>query len=61
MAGVVDEVYVQLGQQVQAGQELVRMDDTDARKELATAEASLASSAAGAAERSNRAGRRRSG
>jgi HlyD family secretion protein len=44
MAGVVDNVYVHLGQDVQSGQELVRMDDTDARKELATAEASLASS-----------------
>ncbi len=44
LAGVVDKVFVQLGQQVQAGQELVRMDDTDARKELATAQANLASS-----------------
>jgi HlyD family secretion protein len=44
MAGVVDSVYVHLGQDVPSGQELVRMDDTDARKELATAEASLASS-----------------
>jgi HlyD family secretion protein len=42
--GVVDKVYVQLGQEVQTGQALVRMDDTDARKELATAAASLASS-----------------
>ena len=44
VAGVVDKIFVQLGQQVQANQELVRMDDTDARKELATAEANLASS-----------------
>ena len=44
MVGVVDKVYVQLGQQVQTGQELARMDDSDARKELATAEAALASS-----------------
>lgn len=43
-AGVVDKIFVQLGQQVQANQELVRLDDTDARKELATAEANLASS-----------------
>ncbi len=43
-AGVVDKIFVQLGQQVQANQELVRMDDTDARKELATAQANLASS-----------------
>jgi HlyD family secretion protein len=38
MAGVVDRVFVKLGQQVESGQELVRMDDTDARKGLATAE-----------------------
>jgi HlyD family secretion protein len=44
LAGVVDNVYVKLGQQVQTGQELARMDDSDARKELATAEAALASS-----------------
>ncbi len=44
LAGVVDHLFVQLGQQVQTGQELVRMDDSDARKDLATAEASLASS-----------------
>jgi HlyD family secretion protein len=42
--GVVDKVYVQLGQEVQTGAALVRMDDTDARKEVATAEANLASS-----------------
>ena len=42
--GVVNKIYVQLGQQVEAGQELVRMDDTEARKDLAAAEASLASS-----------------
>lgn len=42
--GVVDKVYVHLGQEVPTGGALVRMDDTDARKELATAEASLASS-----------------
>jgi len=42
--GVVDKVYVQVGQQVQPGQPLVRMDDTDARKELLTAQASLANS-----------------
>jgi HlyD family secretion protein len=44
LAGTVANVYVRLGQNVQSGQELVRMDDTDARKELMTAEASLASS-----------------
>jgi HlyD family secretion protein len=46
IAGTVANIYVQLGQDVQSGQELVRMDDTDARKELATAEASLATSQA---------------
>jgi HlyD family secretion protein len=46
LAGVVDNVYVKLGQQVQTGQELLRMDDSDARKELATASAALASSLA---------------
>jgi HlyD family secretion protein len=44
LPGVVDKVYVQLGQQVPTGAALLRMDDTDARKELATAEANLASS-----------------
>lgn len=44
LAGVVDKIFVQLGQKVAANQELIRMDDTDARKDLATAEASLASS-----------------
>ena len=42
--GTVARVFVKVGQEVQAGQELVRMDDTDARKGLLTAEASLASS-----------------
>ncbi len=46
LAGVVNNIYVHLGQQVLAGQELVRMDDSEARKELAGAEASLESSAA---------------
>jgi HlyD family secretion protein len=44
LPGVVDKVYVQLGQQVPTGAALLRMDDKDARKELATAEANLASS-----------------
>ncbi len=46
LAGVVNNIYVHLGQQVQPGQELVRMDDSEARKELAAAEASLESSVA---------------
>jgi HlyD family secretion protein len=44
MAGTVAKVFVQLGQNVASGQELMRMDDSDVRKELAAAEASLASS-----------------
>jgi HlyD family secretion protein len=46
LAGVVDNLYVRLGEQVQSGQELLRMDDSDARKDLATAEASLVTSLA---------------
>ena len=44
--GVVDKILVHLGQKVQSGQELIQMDDTEARKDLATAEASLASNTA---------------
>jgi len=44
IAGVVAKVFVHLGEDVQANQELVRMDDSDARKEVVTAQASLASS-----------------
>ena len=46
LAGVVNNIYVHLGQEVQSGQELARMDDSEARKELAAAEASLESSVA---------------
>lgn len=46
LAGVVNNIYVHLGQQVKTGQELVRMDDSEARKELAAAEASLQSNVA---------------
>lgn len=44
IAGTVAKVFVQLGQNVQSGQELMRMDDSEVRKELLTAEAGLASS-----------------
>jgi len=40
--GTIANVYVHLGEEVQTGQELVRMDDAQARRDLATAEASLA-------------------
>jgi HlyD family secretion protein len=46
LGGVVNRIFVQLGQKVQTGQELVQMDDSEARKDLATAEASLTSSVA---------------
>jgi HlyD family secretion protein len=46
LAGIVNKIYVQLGQQVRAGQELVQMDDSEARKDLAAARATLASSLA---------------
>jgi HlyD family secretion protein len=44
--GVVQGLYVDLGQTVHAGQELLRMDDSEARKNLATAQANLDSSLA---------------
>jgi HlyD family secretion protein len=46
LAGIVEQLFVHLGQEVQNGQELVRMDDSEARRELATAEANLASATA---------------
>jgi HlyD family secretion protein len=45
--GVVTHLYVHLNQQVSAGQELVRMDDADARRQLALAQANLISAEAG--------------
>jgi len=47
LAGTVEKLFVQLGQNVQTGQELVQMDDSDARRELATAEANLATASSG--------------
>jgi HlyD family secretion protein len=46
LPGTVEKIFVHLGEQVQPGQELVQMDDSEARKDLASAEASLASSMA---------------
>jgi HlyD family secretion protein len=43
MAGVVGQVFVGLNQQVKTGQELVKMDDSGARKAVAEAAAALAS------------------
>ena len=44
--GVIQNLYVQLGQHVQVGTLLLRMDDADAKKQLAAAEASVASAQA---------------
>jgi HlyD family secretion protein len=44
--GVVDKLDVHLGQQVQKGQPLVRMDDTDPRRDIATAQANIDSARA---------------
>jgi HlyD family secretion protein len=41
--GEVKEVYVSLDEKVSAGQELVKMDDSEARRSVATAQANLAS------------------
>jgi HlyD family secretion protein len=46
LAGIVEKLLVHLGQNVQTGQELVQMDDSDARRELATAYANLATATA---------------
>lgn len=40
--GVIQEIYVHEGEHVAVGQPLLKMDDTDARARLATAESSLA-------------------
>ena len=42
LPGIVQKLFVHLGEPVQAGQEVVQMDDSDARRELATATANLA-------------------
>lgn len=39
--GVVQKVFVEIGQRVSDGQELMRMDDSDARSRVAAAQASL--------------------
>lgn len=44
--GVVQHVYVEVGQHVASGQELIRMDDSDARSRVATAQAALDSAQA---------------
>jgi HlyD family secretion protein len=43
LSGEVKDLYASLGEKVRAGQELVRMDDSEARRGVATAQANLAS------------------
>ena len=45
-AGVVDKLYVTLGQKVGQGQQLIKMDDSDARSHVAAAQATLQASQA---------------
>ncbi len=46
LPGIVNKIEVRLGQKVRTGQELLQMDDSEARKDVAAAQASLASSVA---------------
>lgn len=46
LPGIVNKINVRLGQKVRTGQELLQMDDSEALKDLAAAQASLASSVA---------------
>jgi HlyD family secretion protein len=46
MSGVVNKLFVNLGQKVQRGEQLVRMDESDALKNVAAAQANLDSSVA---------------
>jgi len=47
LAGIVEKLFVKVGNQVKTGQEVVQMDDSEARRDLATAEATLATATAG--------------
>jgi HlyD family secretion protein len=47
MAGIVQQLFVEQGEKVKAGQELVAMDASDARKEVSSAQASLTSAQTG--------------
>jgi HlyD family secretion protein len=46
ISGLVNKVFVHLGDHALIGQELIQMDDSQARRDLSTAEAGLASSVA---------------
>lgn len=50
MAGVVEKIYVDVGQKVKVGDLLIKMDDSDALSRMATANASLKSSEAANAD-----------
>lgn len=51
--GIVQKIFVSVGEHVQKGQELVKMDDTGARKDVASAQANLASAEATLANMKN--------
>lgn len=46
LAGIVEKLFVKVGDQVKTGQEVVQMDDSEARRDLATADANLATARA---------------
>jgi HlyD family secretion protein len=46
LAGIVEKLFVKVGEQVKTGQKVVQMDDSEARRDLATAEANLATNTA---------------
>jgi len=50
VAGVVQKVYVEVGQKVKAGDLLLKMDDTDALARLATANSTLSTAQASASD-----------
>jgi HlyD family secretion protein len=46
LAGIVKKLFAKVGEQVKTGQEVVQMDDSEARRDLATATANLATATA---------------
>jgi HlyD family secretion protein len=46
LAGIVEKLFVKVGEQVKTNQQLVQMDDNEARRDLATAKANLATAVA---------------
>ena len=51
--GTVQQIFVSIGDRVKKGQELIRMDDSNLRKDVAVAEANLASAEASLANMKN--------